>query len=251
MKELLTDRNFWVDFWESKEDLIIDIKQDYVFGKRLSEITREHAYQTAIELGGFPGYYSVYLKKHLQLNVTLFDYFIHRGITENLLLANGLKSNDVAIIEADLFSYPSQENFDLVSSFGLIEHFTDTKNIIEKHLCFLKPGGTLFITLPNFRGINGWVQRIFDPENYSKHHIHCMDLELLKETATGLGLTDIKTSYFGGFTVWLENWTKRSLLLRTFIRGIWFAVKVWRRIVPFDSKGFSPYIILEARKPKI
>jgi 2-polyprenyl-3-methyl-5-hydroxy-6-metoxy-1,4-benzoquinol methylase len=60
--------------------------------------------------------------------------------------------------------------------FGLIEHFNDTKFIIGEHLKFLKPGGTLFITLPNFKSVNGWVQRSFDKENYDKHNINSMDL---------------------------------------------------------------------------
>ncbi|MFM6976628.1 MAG: class I SAM-dependent methyltransferase [Sphingobacteriaceae bacterium] len=248
MDQKLTDRNFWAAFWESKEDLIFNIEADYVFGKRLGELVQERGYQSAIELGGFPGYYSVFLKKHLGLDVTLFDYFIHQQLIDELLAKNGLAPNDIQVIEADLFTYPAKAEFDLVSSFGLIEHFADTKDIIERHLNFLKPGGTLFITLPNFRGVNGWVQRTFDPENYSKHHIQSMNLTLLKGIAQDLGLKNIKTSYFGGYSIWLENRKKKSAAVRAFIQAIWFVGKVWNKIFPFESKALSPYIILEAQK---
>jgi SAM-dependent methyltransferase len=248
MDTKLTDRNFWVNFWESKEDLIFDVKANYVFGERLKEIAIENTYQTAIELGGFPGYYSVFLKKHLGLNVTLFDYFVHHELIDKLLIHNDLETSDIKVIEADLFTYPAEAEFDFVTSFGLIEHFADTRNIIELHLNFLKPGGTLFITLPNFCGINGWVQRKFDLENYSKHHIQSMDLALLHHTAQQLGLKNIKTSYFGGFTIWLENRKNQSLLVNTFIKAIWISGKVFTKVFPFESKALSPYIILEAKK---
>ena len=248
MDQMLTDRNFWATFWESKEGLIIDIKQDYIFGKRLAEIVNENGYQSAIELGGFPGYYSVYLKKYLNLNVTLFDYFIHQKLIDQLLLENGLNPDDIEVIEMDLFKYKSDKGYDMVLSFGLIEHFEDLKDIIIRHLNFLNPAGTLFITLPNFCGVNGWVQRTFDPENYSKHNIKSMNLDLLGVTALNLGLKDIKVSYFGGYSIWLENNSKQSEAVKAFIKTIWFIGKIWSKGFIFESKLLSPYIVLEAKK---
>ena len=151
MSEHLTDRNFWESFWRSKKGLIFKIKENYVFGHQLAYIVNKAKAKSAIELGGFPGYYSIYFKKHLKLDTTLFDYFISKPIISELLQENELKEDDITIIEADLFNYQPQQQYDLVSSFGLIEHFTDTKNIIARHLSFLIPGGNLFITLPNFK----------------------------------------------------------------------------------------------------
>lgn len=249
MEQHLTDRNFWANFWESKKGLIFEIKENYVFGDQLKTIVNEHNYQSAIELGGFPGYYSVYLKKHLGLQTTLFDYFIHQKLIDELLAKNKLQKKDIEIIEGDLFTYKPDKGYDIVSSFGLIEHFTDLEDIIARHLNFLNPGGTLFITLPNFCGVNGWVQRNFDPENYSKHHISSMNLDLLHEIAEKLGLETIKTSYFGGFSIWLENRDQQSVLTKAFIKTIWLAGKVWSKVFPFESKALSPYIFLQARKP--
>lgn len=247
MSQLLTDRNFWVNFWESKTDLIFEIQPDYVFGKELRQVVQENGYQSAIELGGFPGYYSVYLRKYLQLETSLFDYFIHQKITGQLLETNGLKKDDIRIIEADLFQFEGKEKFDLVCSFGLIEHFKDTEDIFRRHLQFLKPGGTLFITLPNFRGVNGWVQKTFDRLNYDKHEIACMDPDLLKKIAENLGL-DVRTStYFGGFSVWLENRSQKSLAVRAFVKSIWIAGKIFSKLVPFQSRLLSPYILIAAK----
>lgn len=246
MSNELTDRKFWTDYWESKPDLALNINNNYLFHGQLKEIVKRKNVKTAIELGGFPGYYSIFLKKYLNLNVTLLDYFVHQGLLEKVLNKNRLNINDIEVIEADLFNYQPQKTYDVVLSCGLIEHFEDTGDIIKKHVGFLNPGGTLFITLPNFKSINGWVQKTFDPENYSKHNISCMNPELLSGMLTDLGLTVKKAGYFGGYSIWLENKEDKSLPVKAFIKALWFAGKITTKIIPFKSAILSPYIILEA-----
>ena len=248
MENQLTDRKFWTNYWESKPDLAISIDKNYLFHQQLEQIIKKNNIQTAIELGGFPGYYSIFLRKYLDVKTTLFDYFIHPEILKKVLTKNGLNEDDITVIEADLFQYKPIEKYDLVLSCGLIEHFKDTKDIIERHLEFLKPEGTLFITLPNFRGVNGWVQKTFDRDNYLKHNIDCMDPEYLKKIMEDIGLEVVRASYLGKYSVWLENKDQKSMLTKAFIKSIWFIGKVATTIIPFESKVLSPYIILEAKK---
>lgn len=161
---------------------------------------------------------------------------------------NDLKSTEINIIEADLFTYQPTEKYDLVSSFGLIEHFENTKEIIEKHLIFLNDGGTLFITLPNFKGVNGWVQKNFDKYNYDKHNMGCMDLSFLSLMAKDLGLKDVKTYYTGGFSTWLENKESKSAIDKAVVKTIWYAGKIVSKVLRQETKLLSPYIVLEGRK---
>lgn len=249
MSNQLTDRQFWTSYWESKTDLIFPVGPDYLFHRELREIVSANGVKTAIELGGFPGYYSIFLKKYLGAESTLLDYFVHPGILGGLLKANGLNREDVQVIETDLFAYTPEQEYDLVLSCGLIEHFQDTRDIVSRHVRFMKPGGALFITLPNFRGVNGWVQKNFDRDNYDKHHLASMDLQLLEKTAKELGLTDIRVRYFGGFSVWLESRKEKSALVRTLIKALWYAGKVPTKLLGFESKLLSPYIMLTARRP--
>jgi SAM-dependent methyltransferase len=248
MDNQLTDRKFWTNYWESKPDLALTIDKKYLFHQQLAEIVKKNKVKTAIELGGFPGYYSIFLKKYLGIEVTLFDYFVHPGILKKVLTKNELKEDDITVIENDLFKYHPDQKYDLVLSCGLIEHFKDTKDILERHLEFLKPGGTLFITLPNFRSLNGWVQKTFDQENYAKHNIDCMDPELLAKMLNDLHLTVVKASYWGRYSVWLENKDQKSGFTKAFIKTIWFIGKVATKLIPVESKWLSPYIVLEANK---
>ena len=248
MENQLTDRQFWTNYWESKPNLALSIDKKYLFHQQLKEIVKKNKIQTAIELGGFPGYYSIFLKKYLDVEVTLFDYFVHPGILKKVFTKNGLNEDEITVIENDLFNYHPDTKYDLVLSCGLIEHFKDTKDILERHLKFLKPGGTLFITLPNFKSVNGWVQKTFDQENYVKHNVDCMDPELLAKILKDLNLTVVKASYWGRYSVWLENKDQKSGLTKAFIKSIWFIGKVATKLIPVESKWLSPYIVLEAKK---
>jgi hypothetical protein len=130
---------------------------------------------------------------------------------------------------------------------GLIEHFQDTQEIIQKHSEQLANGGVLLITLPNFKAINGWFQQQFDPENYAKHNIACMDLALLATIARRLGLSNIEVGYHGGFMLWFENENQRPLLGRLLKKMIWLPLKIVSKLIP-QNKWLSPYIVLTAQK---
>ena len=248
MSNLLTDRAFWVNYWERKSGLSVVIPENYLFHQELKSIGANKQVQSAIELGGFPGYYAVFLKKYLKLDVTLLDYFVHEPITNDLLAVNQLEVTDIHIIETDLFNYIPSQQYDLVLSCGLIEHFEDTADIIKRHIAFVKPGGTLFITLPNFKALNGWFQKNYDLENYEKHNISSMDPDLLKDICLKAGMKVNQSRYFGHFSLWLEDEKKKPLGVRLLKKSLWVAGKILTKIIPFNSKQLSPYIILEATK---
>jgi SAM-dependent methyltransferase len=246
MANELTDREFWKNYWESKDDLIVDIPNNHTFYKIINQITANQKIETAVELGGFPGYYAVFLKKYYQIESTLLDYFVYPELTQKLVSKNNLPTNSINIVEADLFNYQVKQQYDLVLSCGLIEHFEDTKAIIQSHLQFLKSGGKLLITLPNFTGVNGWVQQNFDNENYLKHNVKSMDPVLLAQIAQELQLKNIKVYYYGKFSTWLENKAQKSALVKLTVKSIWYIGKVFTKVIPIESKMLSPYIVLEA-----
>ncbi|CAN5287425.1 hypothetical protein BH09BAC6_BH09BAC6_02050 [soil metagenome] len=248
MSNELTDKAFWANYWESKKGLAFNVPANHTFHKLLANIITSKKTASAIELGGFPGYYAIFLKKYFKLQTTLFDFYVHRQVLKEVLNANQLGEQDIEVIEGDLFQYQPQKQYDLVLSCGLIEHFNDTKDIIDKHLSFLKPGGTLFITLPNFTGVNGWVQRTFDMGNYEKHNISSMNPALLAGYCKELGLKNVEAYYYGRFSVWLENRSEQSGLAKAFLKTLWLTGKIATKIIPVESKLLSPYIVLTATK---
>lgn len=248
MSNELTDRKFWANYWESKKGLAFKVPANYTFHKLFKNTLQQNKIKTAIELGGFPGYYAIFLKKYFGLDTTLFDFYIHKPTLKEVLGANDLTEKDIKVIEGDLFQYQPEALYDLVLSAGLIEHFNDTKDIIARHVNFLKPGGTLFITLPNFTGVNGWVQRKYDAENYSKHNISSMDPNLLAQCCNTLGLKNVKSYYYGRYSIWLENKAQQPGSVKAFFKVLWLTGKVITKIIPLESKLLSPYIVLTATR---
>jgi SAM-dependent methyltransferase len=177
------------------------------------------------------------------------DFVILPELVEKLKQANNCTGN-VTIVEKDLFSGENdlRNSFDLAISNGLIEHFENTKDIIARHIDFLKTNGTLFISIPNFRGLNGWFQKTFDLENYNKHYIPCMDISLLQNICQELDLANIEVTYTGGFMLWLENENIQPFWVKLFKKACWLPLKIFFKLIPIETKLFSPYILITAQK---
>lgn len=244
----LTDRQFWLDYWEKKDNLIIEVSEKLPLIDIFKQINQTKKLNSSIEIGGFPGHYSIYLKKKFGFEVSLLDYVIHEGIIKKLQLQNRLKTDDIEIIEGNIFEFETKKRYDLVFSNGLIEHFDDTELIIKKHVELLSDSGTLFISLPNFRGFNGWLQKNFDKENYAIHNISSMDIKRLTDICKKLNLKNIEVKYNGVFLIWLENIKTKPLVFKWMFKITWLFFKIFFKIIPIESKTFSPYIVILAEK---
>ncbi len=61
---------------------------------------------------------------------------------------NDKEKTNIKYIIRDLFQLDIKDRFDIVCSFGLIEHFSDKKEVINCHIKFMKPDGKLLIIVP-------------------------------------------------------------------------------------------------------
>lgn len=235
----LTDCKFWENYWANAQIA----KTDSVF---FSELVRDLPVNVeSIEIGGFPGKLAVYFNKEKKCKVTILDFFISETIVEKVEAINNLERGEIKTIKADFLTFESEKKYDIVSSFGFIEHFENTQNIIQKHVDLLNKDGYLLVTLPNFRGINGWVQKKFDKSNYDIHNIESMDLKLLRSICVDLKLKSFEVDYFGRPTVWIEPDAKINNFTKLFLKYLGMIL----RFVPFLKNEFlSPFIYIKAIK---
>jgi len=110
----------------------------------------------------------------------------------------------------------------------------------------LAPGGFLFLSVPNFRGIAGWFQKIADPDNSRAHNLPCMHPEVLARLATGHGLPEIRVDYAGEPHLWMDHPEKLPAWVRTLVP--WISA-ILRRL-PWRGRWLSPYIMLTATNPR-
>jgi SAM-dependent methyltransferase len=76
--------------------------------------------------------------------------------------------------------------FDAAVSFGVVEHFDDTAEVLRALARFLRPGGVLIATVPNMAGLVGRLQRTIDRATFELHRALTPDAFGAAATAAGL-----------------------------------------------------------------
>jgi len=211
----ITEKEFWENYWGNIElPKVIDMgfKNDRVVANSmLNNLPKSENYSlNALEIGCAPGRWMEFVYRKLNYRIDGFEYLetASKKTSENLLLCN-VPQKHFKVVTEDFLVVEPNEKYDLVMSFGFIEHFDNYKEIFEKHLKYTKKDGYTVVGMPNFRGLNYYVQLLIDKISGSKmienHNIDMMDknkmLQMIKETGQEL----IYIDYIGGFEFALFN----------------------------------------------
>jgi SAM-dependent methyltransferase len=96
----------------------------------------------------------------------------------------------------DFFDPPAawRDRFDVVFSFGVVEHFQDTAACLEALRSFLKPGGMIVTVIPNMRGLPGLLQATLDRRVFDIHVP--MSREMLAQAHERAGFVQVHAEYF-------------------------------------------------------
>ncbi len=209
-----------------------------------------------IELGCAPGYCSAAVTyKMADLRLTGVDFSPSAGSYLTTMQAIGRP--EARLIKANLFQFQSEQQYDVVASFGLIEHFSDEDlgKILEIHDRLLKPGGKLIIEVPNFNGWSGLWHKIFDRPSYHLHNIGTMSPETF-QFFQRRGYQQQCCDYIGALEVWGDTgayagppWlTKLTRSLEKKINK--HSARRTKNGRPLQGKNYSPALIYIAQKPR-
>lgn len=234
----LTDRTFWKNYWKSYQYKKVPCQTffDSYLPKNLDGKNKSF-----IEIGGFPGTMSIYFHKKFGFNVSLLDFYIDPTMVQKMEQTNEMKEGSITCIESDFFTFHSEQKYDFVFSLGFIEHFEDTFDVIKRHVDLLNPQGTLLIILPNFLGINGWIQKVFDRKNYVAHHLDSMVIKNLRQIMNQLNLSGATIEYTSKPMLWIEpKPTIGNKIARICIKMMSHVLK----LMPIKCRLLSPYIVI-------
>jgi 2-polyprenyl-3-methyl-5-hydroxy-6-metoxy-1,4-benzoquinol methylase len=206
--------------------------------------TRSSA-KTCIEIGCFPGTYLSILGD-LGYQLSGIDFCDNLSTMEPVLMEMGYELG--SFLQEDFLAFTPSKTYDVVASFGFIEHFTSYSELIEKHIEMVSPGGYLILEAPNFVGnFQKMFHEKFDKENLARHYLPAMDIGVWKKIAEENDFEVLFCGYFGHFNIILEN-DGQSSICRFFVKCIKKMKWLFDLIIPRGSESFSPYCGLIARK---
>jgi SAM-dependent methyltransferase len=150
------------------------------------------------------------------------------------------------------FAPTVNEKFDIVVSFGFVEHFTDNKVLLAMHKC-LKPEGMVFATVPNFQGLQGMLFNL--NQEWKPFHV-AYSPETLCNIFEVSGFEVTEVDYASGFGIPVPRPTGNRKLLFPLHLLFWGWISMcWTmnriHIFPknlFRKKSLASSIMIIARK---
>ncbi|MBN2290128.1 MAG: class I SAM-dependent methyltransferase [Candidatus Glassbacteria bacterium] len=204
-----------------------------------------------LEVGCYPGRLMWYFHKYFGYRVCGLEYLERSaGITRRLLAAEGVEAE---VIHTDFFSYqpPAGEKlWDVVLSFGFIEHYENWREVIKKHLDLVAPGGYLVLSVPNLRKPLGKIMQVIAPESYAVHTVLGLG-DLVEALRSTEGVEILEAAYCGG--AGLRNtgigglFKNSGKAVRFIYKVLLFGLEATGQFLP-NSPFFSPGILVVARK---
>lgn len=201
--------------------------------------------KTCMEIGCFPGtYLSILGDLGYQLNGIDFCDNLSTMVPALSDMGYDLGS----FLQEDFLVFNPVKTYDVVASFGFVEHFTNYKELLVKHIEMVSPEGYLIIEAPNFIGSFQKVfHEKFDKENLTRHYLPAMDIGAWKKIAEENDFEILFCGYFGRFNLILEN-DGQSSICRFLVKSIKKMKWLFNLLIPRGSQSFSPYCGLIARK---
>jgi 2-polyprenyl-3-methyl-5-hydroxy-6-metoxy-1,4-benzoquinol methylase len=135
---------------------------------------------------------------------------------------------EATVQQGDIRSADLRRKYDLVLSFGLIEHFTDPSAMIGYHARAAVPGGQVVVTVPNYTrpaAQRALIQRIA-PETFQFHNASIMTPGALREALEAAGLQQIEVGTAGGPQLRTDGHAVGAIA-----RGCRSAARLWNLVV--------------------
>ena len=246
MNNELATKDYWRRSWIKSNKLDTDyIKNPFTHHFQLYVPHCNHD-KFALEIGCIPGIYLGYLGRDFGYILEGIDYVKGaKKTTLNTLKKFGIENAE--IYEDDFLSWTPPRLYELICSFGFIEHFVDVDLIVDKHINALKPGGTLILEVPNFSGIRYALHLLLDRTNLDRHNTNIMNKNFFKEVVKRHNLKLKCLEYTGGiFDFWWEN--ENPTLFQKLAFNLLRPLAYFGRKIPIESRFTSPFIILLATK---
>jgi SAM-dependent methyltransferase len=198
-----------------------------------------------LEIGCAPGKLLAWVAAVLGAEVSGLDYSA-RGLATCKRLFSALRlTGDLRCEDLAENTLP-RASFDVVYSAGFIEHFDDPRVVVRQHVDLVKPGGIALLTVPNYRGVYGRLQRYFDPGRLAIHNLDIMTVEALRALAPEEGVGEVRAYPAGRISPWQTSLGRRWPA--PVALGVSHLVNAAALLQPLDVPLLCPMLVLEIRR---
>lgn len=262
--DALSEKIYWDKVLSDAKLPRCNTEQNYQYGITMNfvhEFLNNKNYKTFLEVGCGSSGWLPYFAKEYGFIVSGVDY----SEIGCLICEENLRMQSIGygnIFCKDLFDpdCTNGEKYDIIFTYGVIEHFEDPEKVIKTLVNLLNPEGIIISLVPNINGLIGFLSKIFVNDIFKMHKI--IDKKNLKLYHTHNNLVDIKTNYAGIFTLGVIPWIRsktwffkedsiqRKLSLKL-IGLIDSSLSRIFKIIPYQfatSKALSPYVISIAKR---
>lgn len=199
----LTNKEYWHNNYSQSEFFNFNNNK---YKKYLLKYLDVDPNKTCIEIGAFPGGNLGYLAKAFQYKPIALDFVDNIDLIKSNMEHNGIK--ECGIIKEDFLKWIPNKKYDIVCSYGFIEHFLNYEDVLQKHIDILNHNGILIITVPNCEFFQLWIRKmLYTEEKYkiimTSHNREIMNIDKLKEIILKKNrLKQLFSGFIGGMNIW-------------------------------------------------
>ena len=146
--------------------------------------------------------------------------------------------------------------FDLVFSYGFVEHIMPVEKAIKLHINYVKPGGYFIVQIPRFKKFNYLRVKFFMPELIPAHNLTIMEKEVLEKLCKMKNVKKIYSGNYGSYKLRLPmvNTKNTKYYLLKMLCSLEYLLNPLCRILfkdqGFETKMFSPAVMFIGKKTK-
>lgn len=169
------------------------------------------------------------------------------------------RKNGVEVLVKDAFDKEVLKKyknyFDVVFSYGFIEHILPPEKAIKLHVDLIKPGGYFFVQIPRFKGFNLWKLKFFRPDYVAVHNLDIMNYDILEKLCSLPNTQKVFCANYGTvkLRIPMEEKGYKYYLLKIMC-SIEYVINPICKILfghkGFETNFFSPCVLYIGRKIK-
>jgi len=194
--ELKASQQYWDDHWQGEGFSIAP--QHHPIRRWIESEMPHPAEADVFEVGCYPGkFLAVFGERGCVLNG--IDSFPKTNSLMSKWLSGG-RYKIGRFYQSDFLSFTPSRQYDVVCSFGFIEHFKNWKAVLAKHIDLAKDGGCIMVDVPNLGSpLYYLLYKIFEPEILKNHELSALDKNAICSVFKKNGCPVKTAEYLGYF----------------------------------------------------